>query len=92
MKHTINVTQRDIDKGEQGNTQSCPIARAMKRKFKTDSVRVGVYVASMRSTKTNEFGTKIIDLPAAATRFIVDFDGVQVTPVAPFKFEVEVND
>ena len=43
MKNTVvlNVTAKDIEKGVRDSCNKCPIARAARRKFHTDSVYVG---------------------------------------------------
>jgi len=74
----IHVTQRDIDEGEPGSPESCPIARAIKRKLKTNNVRVGGYTATIEYERHH--------LPDEATNFIELFDDDRAEDVEPFVF------
>ena len=84
MKKVINVTARDIEKGSRAEPESCPVARALSRAFRSQAI-VGT-----RDVDFNDGSLKTIFLPADAVRFILDFD--RGRPVRPFKFEVYIND
>lgn len=80
MKLKINVTQDDIDKGNRGNSNSCPIARV---------VRGILPMARVNVRYINSIGMGAdIALPSEATQFIVSFDNHY--PVAPLEFEVDI--
>lgn len=77
---TIRVTQEDIDNGERGNCELCPIAHAMSRELGCAVDVSGpcavVYI----------HGPVEIPLPQEARNFILDFDNVE--PVQPFEFQI----
>src|SRR5215467_12479950 len=54
MTRHIRVTQRDIDRGLQGDSYRCPVALAMKRVFKANTVWVReiIIVSKGRSQQT----------------------------------------
>ena len=79
----IEVTQKDIDEGVQGECQLCPIALAFKRKTKLKHVDVsGKYIVLYRRKSNN-----LHELPKEAQTFIKRFDGEKT--VKPFSFELE---
>jgi hypothetical protein len=43
MKHTIHVTQLDLDTKSYSDYENCPIAAALKREFPNSDVSVGGY-------------------------------------------------
>lgn len=78
-KYVIKVTQRHIDSGYMGSTNSCPLAR-------------GLHAAGLRrwNVGCDSAGTqnKDVNLPPSAAKFRADFDnGVKVRP---FQFEIWV--
>ena len=79
----IEVTQKDINKGVQGECQLCPIARAIKRETKTKHVEVSSKNVVLYRRKSNNFHP----LPKEAQTFIKRFDGERT--VKPFSFELE---
>ncbi len=82
MKITIAVTQGDIDDGCRGNAVACPVARAAARILDARHLSV--------RTKVLEFTEPLllIPLPAAAVKFIRQFDSR--AHVEPFSFDVNV--
>jgi len=80
----VNVTKTGIRKGEQGSTEFCPIARALKAKgFKSicvhcDNVEFDVYGQ-----------TWYISLPKLARKFIERFD-TNKKSVKPFTFTLKL--
>ena len=84
----INVTQEDIDKGEAGISNSCPVALAIKRSY-GELVRVTVgctriYISDIQKTKY-----KTCQTPLEVVNFMCDFD--RQNPVEPFEFEINPN-
>lgn len=80
----ITVKQLDINRGEQGDPWSCPVARAARRAFDypaqgsarevwTDGTNMGV-------------GNDSVPLPEAAKAFINTFDNLGADAVEPFSF------
>lgn len=93
----INVTKQDIQLGVKLSAHRCPIALAMKRKFK--GVRPFVYFDSFRlySDKKEEDGFpkqfREFGLPNEAMTFVERFDNSKL-PLSyhlPFKFSVKVD-
>ena len=80
----IEVTQKDIDNGVQGECQSCPIALAFKRN--SNIKRVYVNTKSIDVLHYG-IGVKSYELPKKAKTFIKRFDRQE--PVKPFSFELE---
>lgn len=70
---TITVTQDDINLGEKGKCNSCPIALAAQRALHTDAVTVGSAAIFGKMTEQGEF-EDIYELPPEARDFIVTFD------------------
>lgn len=97
---TINVTQDDIDRGEQSGTSSCPVARAITREIGT---RVSVLTTGAHGYIPRKTFLKFwqkspekfirITFPSSVSKFIVNFDsyGPKDIHVKPFKFEAEVQ-
>ncbi len=71
----IEVTQRDISRGERGSITHCPVALAIKR-----ATRRGACV----SNECASVGDEDIFLPARVGKFIEAFDARK--PVKPFTF------
>ena len=82
---TINVTENDIKYGIKQNNNCCPIARAIKRKFKTQHVAVcyqDIGILKNDSLQADNF----FHLDKEILNFMKKFDkGEQVKP---FKFEL----
>lgn len=82
----ITVTQEDIDiasmSGEHHDTERCPVARAMRRRWPEATVLTYQWFKTEREQQTR----KLRGMPAAATQFIIEFDRGQL--VEPFSFEV----
>lgn len=76
----IEVTQADIEFGEVGHAEACPVALALER---TTGRR---WVVGDDELEDRKFG--IIDSPSAVAAFVRAFDAGR--PVAPFTFDLEV--
>lgn len=83
----IDVTQEDIDKGQQSACYFCPIARAMNRASR-DGTTWAVFPASCRADSTDRVGERRLVLPPAAREFIRAFDARE--PVSPFSFDLDI--
>ena len=66
-KENFYVTEKDIDEGITYSSRSCPVALAIKRKFKSHAVSV---LSSNCSIGNNHFR-----LPSKVRVFIENFDG-----------------
>ena len=84
MRHTITVTDEDIERGVRKSYKFCPIACAMRRK-KWDVLAVIEQYAEI-DVEGDEVKFK---LPYDAQKFIVNFDTGK--EVAPFEFEVDID-
>jgi hypothetical protein len=80
----IEVTQRDIDYGVQGECHLCPIALAFKRS--SNFKRVYVNSKSIEVLQTGK-AVKSYELPKKAQTFVRRFDRQE--SVKPFSFELE---
>ena len=80
----IEITQKDIDNGVQGECLLCPIALAFKRS--SNFKRVYVHCKSIQVFKHGK-GVKTYELPKKAQTFVRRFDRQE--PVKPFSFELE---
>jgi hypothetical protein len=84
----IEVTQEDIECGERNNQDSCPVARAARRKL---GRKVRVNVGSMEVS--GKFGPhrpgRFYKLDEATKEFIRDFDARQL--VKPFTARMEMS-
>lgn len=97
MKLHVKVTQDDIDQGVAYDSESCPIARAIKRDYEDCAVQVGPAYATIYSGPLRG----AYELTDAAAAFVYDFDyicggdpeeGWQPEPYrifAPFEFDAE---
>lgn len=81
MKHTISVTQEDINLGARCHCYNCPVARAIVRHNITDCVSVGWENISI-------LGRENIQTPRAVRGFIRKFDSRK--EVKPFSFQLNV--
>lgn len=81
----IEVTQKDIDYGIQGESELCPIARAVKRETKRKNVHVDRSTVEIYRNKSN--GSNFYTLPPKAQTFVRRFDRQE--SVKPFSFELE---
>jgi hypothetical protein len=79
MKKTINVTQEDIDNGNNADACACPVALALRRSFKVDDIWVQPYEMSANG--------HVYMNPSKVRDFINNFD--RGMKVKPFKFELE---
>jgi hypothetical protein len=81
----VNVTQRDIDRGEPQECERCPIARAAKRAGIVNAKVMEGWLDVQYFPPSGECG---VTLPDPAMRFIEEFD--RNCGVAPFAFELDV--
>lgn len=84
MRVKVTVTSDDIKKGKPRRAEFCPIARALKRTFKTKTVLVGP--SSYRFV--SRFGPHSGCLSKTALCFVRNFDAER--EVRPFSFIVNV--
>ena len=86
----IKVTKTNIRRGDRGSTNSCPIARAVKRTFGLDEVCVNVDSIQFGVSDGLSSAPKKIPLPKEVQDFISVFDSGN-TPkneLEPFEFEL----
>ena len=81
----INVTRRDIDRGEQYSPEDCPIARAARRHFRDVSVAWDALLAAGQLRPGSSLEVRF-ELPDEAKEFIRAFDDGE--DVHPFTFEL----
>lgn len=74
----IYVTAKDIEHGSCGSIYSCPVAKAVDRRFPTKVVRVGGGRIIV--------GIKRYKMPMKVIEFVRDFDNHK--PVKPMRFEL----
>lgn len=86
MKIKIDVTQEDIDKGEQGTPNACPIALACVRAGYTNPDVDGLCI----SITAPDGGRVHAVTPKVATLFVEYFDGG--LEVEPFSFEIDADE
>lgn len=86
---TITVTQDDIAKGAPGSACDCPVWHAIKRALLPGVTAViGPSDCALSDSSMTDYAA--IPLPAAAARFVEDFD--HELPVRPFAFTLDVPD
>ena len=84
---TIKVTQKHIDKGDPGESCTCPIALAIMESADISGILVdGDNVFNIDNW--DERGVDACVLPDTAIKFISNFD--RYIPVNPFEFELEI--
>ena len=81
----IEVTQKDIDEGVQGECTLCPIALAFKRS--SNFKRVYVNGKTIDVWYRGDQGIKTYKLPKKAQTFVKRFDRQE--PVKPFSFKLK---
>ncbi|MFN4838776.1 MAG: hypothetical protein ACK4Y5_00725 [Acetobacteraceae bacterium] len=77
----INVTARDIKLGIPCSKQSCPIARAIRRRFPRSRIKVHAWCLTINR--------RIISTTPQVTRFINALDDGK--RVRPFKFDLPIK-
>jgi len=82
----IQVTQRDIDDGVQGNSFHCPVARAVKRAFKATEVWVREIIIVTKAGKKKTYVT-----PPDAEAFTESYDSalLEFESPKPFNFMLD---
>ena len=79
------IGKNDIKNGKRGDAYDCPIALAVKRKLKTDNVRVNFWSITINGTKYTA--------PRNAKEFIYNFDARnKVKPTTINIKNVELNE
>lgn len=89
----INVTQEHIDKGEFRNSECCPIALAIKDKFKVKNVYISANSITIGVFPDEVFATGI-QPPEEVKDWILNFDTYTKAdrkPVLPFTFELDLT-
>ena len=79
----VEVTKRDIDRGERGKCDLCPVALAVRRRWRKRTLTVSSYDIK------KYFGMGIASLPPGVCKKISTFDHTGI--MKPFKFKVRVN-
>ncbi len=86
MRHKIFVTKKHIKKGKRRKMLSCPIALALKQKFKDQEPEVSSEEVALWSNGDQQFYT----LPQKAQKFVEDFD--EGKKVKPFIFCLNIKE
>lgn len=91
MHLNLNITDRDINKGERANPSECAIARAIKRNrtIKTASVSVFYDKCVVHAVKNGKTVSYVGRLPDQASTFVHQFDHFKA--VCPMSFSIELN-
>lgn len=86
---TIDVTAADIEAGERGECQVCPVALAIKRVIRGDLI-VSVIMGDVAIYKPTDLERSLvrIELPDKVGTFITDFD--KDRSVTPFAFAIKI--
>ena len=99
MKRLIDITQKDIMNGIQGDCNRCAVALALRREYKTDDVEVtiadGSYVSLCIGKNELNITTYMdndlldfIDLYDSYNKFNADYKGREYRIPKPFTLEV----
>jgi hypothetical protein len=85
----IRVTQQDIDRGVQGNSFHCPVARAVKRAFKAAEVWVREIIIVTKPRSQRTYVT-----PPQAEDFIERYDSamLEFESPRPFSFSLDATE
>ena len=85
----IRVTQRDIDRGVQGNSFHCPVARAVKRAFKAAEVWVReiIIITKSGSRLTSVAPPEVEDFMERYDSAILEFESPR-----PFSFSLDATE
>lgn len=83
----IEVTQEDINKGQQCSKCYCPIALAINRVLETNTPNVMVFPSSCNYSYKNVLYFK--DFPKEVKNFVETFDEFGHEFVKPFNFELD---
>jgi|GEM_PF-2774964 len=85
----VKVTQALIDTGKRHNSDSCPIANAVRGQCGVQAIRVDEFsISFLVGNEIRDFRHCV--LPHSAVTFVAAFDAGE--PVQPFEFELEVNE
>jgi hypothetical protein len=84
----IRVTQRDIDRGLQGDSFRCPVALAVKRAFKAATVWVREVVIVTKGRSQHTYAT-----PPEIEGFLESYDSaiLEFECPKPFSFSLDVS-
>ena len=85
----IRVTQQDIDRGVQGNSFHCPVARAVKRAFKAAEVWVReiIIITKSGSRLTSVAPPEVEDFMERYDSAILEFESPR-----PFSFSLDATE
>lgn len=88
MKYLVQVSTKDIQEGIKESCLFCPVAIAVNRAMKkTENLFSRAWLVGSNDLT---FQGKKYSLPKAAVNAIADFDNGRL--VAPFSFEIEINE
>jgi ribosomal protein S8E len=84
MNMNVRVTRANINHGEQSQPNNCPIARALKNRFKSKLTKVSVLADSaiVELRENNKTAVYKSQMPSEGTKFVKTFDrGLPVIPL-----------
>lgn len=81
---TINVTNKDIEKGN-STPDACPITIALQRSFDNENISVSRNYIRVPKKRSKEKWS-LIPLPSAAREFLLNYN--MWAPSQPFSFEI----
>tara|TARA_B100001094_G_scaffold280494_1_gene291301 strand:- start:275 stop:556 length:282 start_codon:yes stop_codon:yes gene_type:complete len=91
MKRLIDITYQDIEMGDRGCENSCPIALALKREYDTENIGVTMEDNIPILWMDNEVLKLEDDMLKRVDKFIENFDrGGEDFPMTPEPFTLEV--
>jgi hypothetical protein len=82
----VEVTAEDIRKGVVGSCDACPVAKALRRTFRTKSATV--YYVRSATPRCSVKKLDALPLPLDAAKFAANFDDGK--PVSPFSFDLRI--
>lgn len=88
---TVDVKQKHINKGVQGNQNTCAIAVALEEMFDADEVCVSDDEITVEKSNGFSFKFEWNKISAAVKKFIEKFDQDKKS-VKPFKFQLPIID
>ena len=86
----IQVTQKDINKGECQNPYKCAISLAIKRALGIIYVKTSDQQIWLR--KKGCFNIIKVPTPEIARNFIINFDRQKIKYIHPFYFDLEIDE
>ena len=88
MKRLIDITYQDIEMGDRGCENSCPIALALKREYDTENIGVTLEDSIPILWMDNEVLKLEDDMLKRVDKFIKHFDNQWEEKSEPFTLEV----